>query len=103
MSQLSSEKIITIVTAIQETNVPNKAAYFENKYANFKKKYPALYEQACKNEKIDMTTLKFMLGMLNQIGTADVSQHDASANVGQMLYDKYIHDRIKDLPPTKKP
>lgn len=99
---LSVEKILSIVTAIQNTNVPNKAAYFANTYANFMTKYPVLYEQACKNEKMDLKTLQFMLNMLEKMQTDDLTQHDASANVGQLLYDKYIHDRIKDLPPTKK-
>jgi hypothetical protein len=43
-----------------------------------------------------------MLGMLNKMNNENMTQYDASANVGQMLYDKYIHDNIKDLPPTKK-
>ena len=98
----SSEKIILIVKAIQDTNVPNKEAYFSSKYAQFKTKYPMLYEMACKEEKVDMTNLGFMLTMLDKMSQESVSQYDASASVGQMLYDKYIHENIKDLPPTKK-
>lgn len=102
MSSLTPDKILSIVSAIQNADVPNKATYFESKYGNFKKKFPVLYEAACKDEKIDTGTLQFMLEMLGKMTADNLSQHDASANVGQMLYDKYIHDRIKDLPPTKK-
>jgi hypothetical protein len=98
----SSDRIILIVKAIQDANVPNKDAYFSSKYAQFKTKYPMLYEMACKEEKVDMTNLGFMLSMLDKMTHENVTQYDASASVGQMLYDKYIHDEIKDLPPTKK-
>lgn len=95
------DRIRQIVIAIQQSNVTDKSAYFEHKYANFKKKYPMLFELACKEEKMDMGTFEFMLSMLQKMKTNDLTQHDASVNVGQLLYDKYIHDNIKDLPPTK--
>lgn len=98
----SPEKIMSIVNAIQNTNVPHKAEYFASKYAVFKQRYPQLYALACKDEKFDTKTLEFMLEMLGKMGNETLTQYDASANVGQMLYDKYIHENIKDLPPTKK-
>jgi len=100
---IPTEKLITIINTIRETKVPNKAQHFENIYGNFKKKYPTLYEKACSDNEMDMVTLNFMLGMLGKMNNESLSQYDASAQVGQMLYDKYIHENIKDLPPTKKP
>lgn len=102
-STISTEQILTIVNTIRESNVPNKAQHFENIYGNFKKKYPTLYTKACSDNKMDLDNLTFMLGMLNKMNKDNVTQYDASAEVGQMLYDKYIHENIKDLPPTKKP
>jgi hypothetical protein len=99
---IDTERIKTIVRSIQEATVSDKFTYFETKYANFKKKYPMLYEQACKNSSFDMKSLDFMLQLLEQMQSSSVSQYDASASVGQMLYNKYIHENIKDLPPTKK-
>jgi hypothetical protein len=96
------EKIKSIVKAIQATNVPNKKEYFENKYSNLKQKYPKLYEMACSDEPMDMSNLDYMLSMLAKMKEENMSQHDASVNVGQFMYDKYIHENIKDLPPTKK-
>jgi len=100
---ISTEQILTIVNTIRTSNVPNKAQHFENIYGNFKKKYPTLYTKACSDNKMDLDNLTFMLEMLNKMNTDNVTQYDASAEVGQLLYDKYIHDNIKDLPPTKKP
>lgn len=102
-TETSTSKIMTIVKTIRESNVSNKAQHFENIYGNFKKKYPTLYAKACSNDEMDITNLTFMLGMLQKMNNDNVTQYDASAEVGQMLYDKYIHENIKDLPPTKKP
>jgi hypothetical protein len=101
-SGIPSEKIMTIVNSIRESKVEDKAKHFENIYGNFKKKYPKLYEKACSNNEMDIVNLQFMMNMLNNINSENMSQYDASAQVGQMLYDKYIHENIKDLPPTKK-
>ena len=98
---LPAEKIKAIVTAIRNAHVDNKQEYFESKYANFKKKYPKLFEMACSNEPMEMSNLDFMLSMLTKMKHDDMTQHDASVHVGQFMYDKYIHENIKDLPPTK--
>lgn len=99
---ISTEQIMTIVNTIRNSKVADKAKHFENIYGNFKEKYPKLYEKACSNNEMDIANLNFMLGMLNKMNNENMTQFDASAHVGQMLYDKYIHDNIKDLPPTKK-
>lgn len=99
---IPTEQIMTIVNTIRNSKVQNKAKHFESIYGNFKTKYPTLYEKACSDNKMDIDNLNYMLGMLNKMNNENMSQFDASAHVGQMLYDKYIHDNIKDLPPTKK-
>lgn len=101
--EIPTDQILTIVKTIRESTAVNKAQHFENIYSNFKKKYPTLFAKACSNEPMDVANLTFMLGMLQKMNNENVTQYDASAEVGQMLYDKYIHDNIKDLPPTKKP
>lgn len=100
--EISGDRILNIFQAIKNSKVTNKTDYFASKYENFKNKYPKLYEMACNSESIDIDNLKFMISMLKQMQNNTVSQFDASASVGQFLYDKYIHDNIKDLPPTKK-
>jgi hypothetical protein len=101
-SEIPTEQIMTIVDIIRQSKVKNKTVHFEKIYENFKTKYPKLYEKACSNNEMDIANLNFMLSMLNKMNNENLTQYDASAQVGQMLYDKYIHDNIKDLPPTKK-
>lgn len=101
-SEIPTEQIMTIVDTIRQSNVKDKAKHFDKIYENFKTKYPKLYEKACSNNEMDIVNLNFMLSMLNRMNNENMTQYDASAQVGQMLYDKYIHDNIKDLPPTEK-
>jgi hypothetical protein len=97
----SPEQILAIVEAIQTSSIRNKEEHFALQYANFKTKYPMLYKMACSPEKMDFNNLKYMVSVLSKMEETNMSQYDASARVGQMLYDKYIQDQIKDLPPTK--
>ena len=89
---MDPEEIKTIVQTIQSSHHKNKEAYFAEEYKEFKEKYPVLYSRACsgKTENLD-----FMLNMLKQINNNQKSQFDASAAVGQMLYDKYVDPKIK--------
>lgn len=102
MSGIPTEQILTIVNTIRQSNIKDKSKHFEKIYENFKTKYPMLYEKACSDNQMDIANLNFMISMLNKMNNENMTQFDASAQVGQMLYDKYIHDNIKDLPPTKK-
>lgn len=103
MATTTKQRVMAIITAIRESTVANKEEYFEKIYANFKTKYPVLYKMACTEKDMDLKTLEYMLDMLEKIKTNSMSQYDASAEVGQRLYNIFIHDNIKDLPPTKKP
>ena len=98
----TKQKMLAIIEAIRKSKKQNKEDYFAEFYPTFKQKYPVLFKMACTNDEMDMTTLEYMLDMLQNIKDNNMTQYDASAHVGQKLYDKYIHDNIKDLPPTKK-
>lgn len=102
MDKSTKQKVLSIISAIRNSTVDNKEQYFEKIYGNFKTKYPVLFKTACTETSMDMKTLEYMLDMLEKIKSNTLSQYDASAEVGQRLYNIYIHDNIKDLPPTKK-
>ena len=87
------EEIREIVHAIKQSKIRNKENYYADIYPAFKKEYPILYEKVCKNE-IDDEKLEFMLQMLDMIHTNQTTQFDASAKVGQMLYDEYVEPRL---------
>ena len=100
--QMTSDDILMIVEELHEYNgsAKEKQRVFRKKYPEFAEKYPVLFEMSTK-EDFDYNRLRYMIQLRNNIQTARISQHDASAKVGQMLYDVYVKDKIKDVPPTK--
>lgn len=87
--------IRAIVTEIQQSKVNDKETYFKQKYSEFRTKYPVMYSMAC-SSKIDVANLEFMLDMLEQMNRNEKTQYDASAAVGQMLFDKYVDPKINN-------
>lgn len=98
---MDSNKIIEIVQKIQDSGVMNKAEHFATRYPEFKDKYAALFEMACAEKKIDMQNLIYMMEMLDKMKEANLSQYDASANVGQMLFSKYIEPNMDKMEKKK--
>ena len=94
--------IINIVNKILESPLENKEEYFGTKYPNFKNKYPVLFKTACDGT-IDMRNLEFMMNALAQMEMNGVSQYDASAQVGQMLYERYVEPTLEKIPTPPPP
>ena len=101
--QMSSEEIIEIVEKIAhyKGSSKDKQRVFRKTYPEFVEKYPVLFEMSTQ-EGFDVNRLKYMLSMRARVEQSKISQHDASARVGQMLFDSYVKDKIKDAPPDKK-
>lgn len=96
----TKESILKIVNIIRESNVQNKEAHFENIYKNFKKKYPHLYSMVCQPN-VDMNMLNYLLDMMDKIHKNDKTQEDASVEVGQELFTKFVD--VSKLTPSDKP
>lgn len=90
--------IMNIVKKILESPLENKEEYFGIKYPNFKNKYPVLFKTSCDGT-IDIQNLEFMMSALFRMESNGLSQYDASAQVGQMLYEKYVEPTLDKLPP----
>lgn len=60
----------------------------------FKAKFSKLYDTVM-TPGYDKHSLYTMLTLLEKMGRAEMSQHDASVIVGQRLFDKYVHTQIK--------
>lgn len=98
---MKSEDIKNIITAIRESKARDKSTHFATLFSEFKTKYPVLYEKVCSGN-IDDKNLDFMLHMLQKVETQEKTQFDASAFVGQMLYDKYVAPGLSNAPAAPK-
>jgi len=99
---MNKEEIIAIVSDINYSPVKNKEQHFLTKYADFKKQYPMLYSMACKGIP-DMSTLEYMLSMIEKIKTQETTSHDASVEVGQKLFNQYVDPNLKHATKTTTP
>ena len=102
IEQMSSDEIIDIVEKIAQYkgSSKDKQRVFRKTYPDFVEKYPVLFEMSTQ-EGFDINRLKYMLSLRSRVEQSNLSQYDASARVGQMLYDSYVKDKIVDAPPDK--
>jgi hypothetical protein len=94
---MKSGEIRKIVKEITESKINNKTKVYAKKYKDFAESYPMLFEICCDNNR-DLTTLYYMIDMLEKIQKKQMTEHVASVNVGQKLYDDYIKPVVVDEP-----
>ncbi len=89
------EAIWRIAKVITSSTVENKGEFFFDRYKNFRTKYPMLYISLCKND-FDMDRLKYMLGVLEEVGSNERTMDDATKMIGQQLFDEYVDPVVKE-------
>jgi hypothetical protein len=94
---MRAEKLREITKEMCASNSKDKREHFSEKYPTFTKNYPTLFEMCC-NDPFDIKKMDFMINMLQQVQNNKISQHDASANVGQILYDEYVKPIVAPSP-----
>ena len=92
---MNADKILEIAKEIKYSSKADKVKYFSHKYSEFSKTYPVLFKICC-DDKNDMAQLEFMINMLKDIQQNKITEHVASANVGQKLYDSYVKPVIAE-------
>lgn len=99
---LDSSEILSIITEITKSSqsANTKKTIFRKKYPEFADKYPVLFEMATKPD-FDISRLRMMLNMRDAVTDNNISQYDASAKVGKVLYDAYVKDVIPQNTPPK--
>lgn len=93
MNEQDRNEIRLVVDEICKSTCNNKHEFFENKYPEFKKRYPGLFDMVCAG-KLKSANLEFMLAMLTKMDKEKMTQYDASAQVGTMLYEEYVKPHL---------
>lgn len=81
---MSNDEIIKAVREIRADPVEGL-----KKHPWFPERYPRLH-QMCTDPGFDMNTFRKMLDAKRKIQNAELSEHDASVEVGTLLVDKYV-------------
>lgn len=70
-------------------NPKDKEKYFVTQYADISNKYPMIIKKACE-EGFDFPKMFWMMEQKNKVDSNEMTQHDASVEVGEVLVNEYI-------------
>ena len=89
--KVSNEEIKNIVKVMvsSKLSVKEKETYFSKEYPDFYENFPYLFKMACEPN-FDNKTFEYILNMRNKILTNKMTEFDASKEVGQKFFDKYM-------------
>lgn len=103
-NDMANDEILKVVTEMteDETRSPKeKKKFFQRKHPEFAERYSSLFEMACRPN-FDMQKLRFMLAMRSKIQTNSMTVDQASAQVGQAMFNHYVKPIVDVTPPDKK-
>ena len=92
---MKSELILKEVKSILEKNKTNTLPETEYKdklikeHKDLYEAYPGIFDMSLTNT-MEIKRLKFMLSMWDKVDNSEMSEHDASVEVGQMLVDDFV-------------
>jgi hypothetical protein len=75
----------------------------EKEYPRFIGDYPSLFKMVMNKDGYNEGSLKTMMAMLEKMGSGDLTQHQASAIVGERLSDVYIKPKIPEMERKEEP
>lgn len=89
------EGLKNVLNEMQQSSLvgKEKEAYFVNKYSDISNKYPMIIKKACEKE-FDYSKILWMIDQQNKVQTKEISQHEASVQVGKLLVDEHIKPLI---------
>lgn len=89
--KVSNEEIKKIVSVIVSSNlsVKEKESHYSKEYPDFYENFPYLFKMACEPN-FDKKTFEYILNMRSKILSNNMSEFEASKEVGQKFFDKYM-------------
>lgn len=94
-TRLPLKEVLQIVQTIVTTNLSpkHKKRSFNQMYPKFAEHYPTLFEMAC-SPNFDMVQFNKLVFMANKIEQNELTQNEASAVVGQNLFNKFVKPNL---------
>jgi hypothetical protein len=74
-------------------DVQSKIDYYSSMYPNLFTAYPTALKKACESN-FDLEKFKWMMNMQNSVLNNQISQHNASIEVGERLVDEHVKPRL---------
>ena len=67
----------------------------QEKFSHIHIKQPSIFKM-CMDGTMDIERLTYMINMVKNVKSNNISEHDASVQVGQRLVDEFVKPKIKD-------
>jgi hypothetical protein len=94
------ERVLSESNELNKEFLKNKKLFekfdkeMQTKYKNLHTTYPSIYKVAM-TPKYDYDRLKFMLEMSEKIKSKEITEHDASVKVGEVLVNDIVKPQLK--------
>ena len=99
---MMNDEILRIVEEIQAdpSDATTRFHKFKARYPEFVTRYPNLFDSCCEPN-FDMQRLRYMLNLKASIDNKETTHEQASVEIGQRLFAKYVNPFVKDQKPKK--
>ena len=95
--QDSEEYLYEVIKCINECksfqDVKTKEMHYVLKYPNLSNMYPMIFKKACEKD-FDYEKFVWMMSLIKGVNEKNVTQHNASIEVGERLVDEYIKPKL---------
>lgn len=88
-SSAKIEEIVQDIRAAVAMTTSERKSEFTKKYPDFVERFPVLFDNCCEPD-FEYPRFRFMMRMLEEVNQNKKSQEEASKEVGQMMFDKYV-------------
>ena len=96
--QDNEDKLLQVVEEICKCthhfdDVQSKIDYYSSMYPNLFTAYPTALKKACEPN-FDLEKFKWMMNMQKSVQNNQISQHNASVEVGERLVDEHVKPKL---------
>lgn len=86
---MKADQVKAIVNEIRSSNDPNKEGIFRDKYPEFVRDCPKLFEATVNNE-FPLTFLDMMIQQINNLDNSTTNKEEADGEIFKVLNEKYV-------------
>ena len=87
------EAVVNDICKNTSMNEKEKLEYYSKKYESLYSTYPGIIKKACEPE-FDVERFLWMLSMIDNVNTNNITKYDADIKVGELLVDKHIKPKL---------
>jgi len=89
-----SERVCTMILDVEDAMKTMTPSQIASQFADYQKEFPSIFAMLLKKD-YRRDILAMMVDQLDKIEQGNISQHNASVNVGTILVDRIVKPQLK--------